>query len=247
MITYSVFSHFYRYCFFCHAKRSTEAAAFVLTPDGADFTLMTPQGETPIHTALLGRFNVGNWLAAATTALACGAGLEHVAAAAAVVTPPPGRMERLHSNRAFTVYVDFAHTPQGLAAALATVQAVHPGRRPIAVFGQAGRRDTHHRHGLVAAARQAGARFVLTMDDPYDEDPAAILSEMRSAALELGCREDADFFCVPDRREAFAKAFTLAGPGDAVLLAGRGHEQTIPLDGAEMPFHDATVALELLG
>ncbi|MSQ27606.1 MAG: UDP-N-acetylmuramoyl-L-alanyl-D-glutamate--2,6-diaminopimelate ligase [Dehalococcoidia bacterium] len=223
------------------------ARSIVLTPEGTDFILVTPQGETPIQTALLGRFNVRNWLAAATAALACGAGPEHVAAAAATVTPPPGRMERLPAHRAFTVYVDFAHTPQGLAAALATVEAVHPGRRPIAVFGHAGRRDTHHRRDLVSAAQQANARFVLTMDDPYDEDPAAILSEMRSAALELGCREDADFFCVLDRREAFAKAFALAGPGDAVLLAGRGHEQTIPLNGAEMPFHDATVAMELLG
>ncbi|MEK7216181.1 MAG: UDP-N-acetylmuramyl-tripeptide synthetase, partial [Chloroflexota bacterium] len=94
------------------------ARSIVLTRDGADFMLVTPQGETPIYTALLGRFNVGNWLAAASAALACGAGLEHVAAAAAVVTPPPGRMERLHTNRSFTVYVDFSHTPQGQAAAL---------------------------------------------------------------------------------------------------------------------------------
>ena len=222
------------------------ARSVALRPDGTDFTLVTPHGETPIRTALLGRFNVRNWLAAATAAMACGAAPEHVAAAASVIAPPPGRMERLTVPRAFSVYVDFAHPPQGLGAAVATVNAIHPGHRPIVVFGHAGRRDTHHRRDLVAAAQQSGACFVLTMDDPYDEDPAAILEEMRREALALGCREGTDFFCVLDRREAFSKAFSLADPGDAVLLAGRGHERAIPINGAEVPFHDATVALELL-
>ena len=70
---------------------------------------------------------------------------------------------------------------------------------------------------------------------------------MRAAALDMGCREGEDFLSVLDRREAFAEAFRRAKSGDAVLLAGRGHERTIPLGSQKIPFHDATVARELLG
>ena len=229
------------------------AREVTLTPRGSRFLLETPEGVTPIETHLLGRFNVRNWLAATAAALACGARPEHVIAAARQVRPFPGRMEPLDAGQPFSLYVDFAHTPQGLTAALDTLRELHQGKT-IAVFGHAGGRDTSHRRGLVEVARSrrsdGQARcdlFILTMDDPHLEDPAAILEEMRAAALDMGCREGEDFLSVPDRREAFAEAFRRAKPGDAVLLAGRGHERTIPLGSQKMPFHDATVARELLG
>ena len=229
------------------------AREVTLMPRGSRFLLETPEGVTPVETHLLGRFNVRNWLAAAAAALACGARPEHVVAAARQVRPFPGRMEPLALGQPFSLYVDFAHTPQGLTAALDTLRELHQGKT-IAVFGHAGGRDTSHRRGLVEVARSrrsdGQARcdlFILTMDDPHLEDPAAILEEMRAAALDMGCREGEDFLSVPDRREAFAEAFRRAKPGDAVLLAGRGHERTIPLGSQKMPFHDATVARELLG
>ena len=208
-------------------------------PEGSRFTLSTPQGEAVVTTRLLGRFNVRNWLAAAGAALACGATPADVARAAEQVAPVPGRMERVDAGQPFSVYVDFAHTPQGLAAALDSVRELHPGGRSIAVFGHAGRRDTDHRRGLVEAARGRCDLFILTMDDPYDEDPMLILETMRREALAMGCVDGADFLCVLDRREAFQRALELAKPGDAVLLAGRGHETTIPLGADTLPFHDA--------
>lgn len=221
------------------------AREIICSPQGSRFLLETPMGSVVVQTALLGRFNVRNWLAAAATTLVCGVGPGDVAKATASVRPVPGRMEAVDGGQPFSVYVDFAHTPQGLTAALETLGEIHRGRA-IAVFGHAGRRDTHHRRDLVAAARPRCDLFILTMDDPYDEDPAAILAEMRAAALELGCQEGSDFLCVPDRREAFREAFRHARKGDAVLLAGRGHERSIPLAGGSLPFHDPTVALELL-
>jgi UDP-N-acetylmuramyl-tripeptide synthetase len=224
------------------------ARAVRLHAGGARFVLGSPEGEVAVDSRLLGRFNVYNWLAAAAAALASGAAPEHVATAAAATGPPPGRMQLLEAPAApFDVYIDFAHTPQGLGAAIDTLRELHPEGRVIAVFGHAGGRDLRHRRAMVEAAHGRGARFILTMDDPYDEDPAAILATMRATALGLGAGEGDGFHSVLDRREAFALAFRLAAPGDAVLLAGRGHEQTIPLKGEAIPFHDATVAQELLG
>ncbi len=216
------------------------------TPQGSAFSLVAPEGRALVHTRLLGQFNVRNWLAAAAVTLPLGVGPAQVTAAAAALAEVPGRMERIDAGQAFTVYVDFAHTPQGLAAALDTAQELHPDGRVIAVFGHAGRRDPNHRRDLVVAASPRCHHLLLTMDDPYDEDPAAILDTMRAAALAQGLREGDHFQCVLDRREAFAAAFARARPGDVVLLAGRGHEQTIPLDQRRVPFHDPTVARELL-
>ena len=215
------------------------------TSEGSRFTLHAAEGQIGLQTSLVGRFNVRNWLAAAAAALASGARLQDVARAAERARPIPGRLERLDCGQPFSLYVDFAHTPQGLAAALDALRELHP-EQTLAVFGHAGHRDMRHRHGLVEAARSRCRFFVLTMDDPYDEDPASILSEMREAALALGCEEGQDFRCILDRREAFTEAFRRAGAGDAVLLAGRGHETVIPLGDVRLLFHDATVARELL-
>lgn len=162
--------------------------------------------------------------------------------AAEQTQPVPGRMERMDAGQPFTVYVDFAHTPQALATALDTIRELHPGGRIAAVYGHAGGRDTHHRRGLVEAAKGRADVSILTMDDPYHEDPAAILEEMRTAALDL----HVDFEAVLDRREAFKTAFAWARPGDTVLLAGRGHETVIVVGSQKIDFHDPTVARELL-
>ncbi|MSQ10103.1 MAG: UDP-N-acetylmuramoyl-L-alanyl-D-glutamate--2,6-diaminopimelate ligase [Dehalococcoidia bacterium] len=215
------------------------------TPNGTSFRLAAPAGQVTVGTRLLGAFNVENWLAAAAAALAAGAGLRPIVEAAARTSAPPGRLERLTVDRPFQVFVDFAHTPHGLAAALDALRPITPGRL-IAVFGHAGRRDINHRRGLLEAARGRADTVILTMDDPYDEDPAAILTQMQAAAQDLGFRQERDLHCILDRREAFRAAFALAGVGDTVLLAGRGHETYIPLNGQRLPFHDPTVARELL-
>lgn len=217
---------------------------------GTNFFLHVPESHSPsgdvmVATRLLGEFNVYNWLAAAGAALAAGAGPRAVIEAAARTSAPPGRLERLAGLAPFEVFVDFAHTPHGLQAALQTLRDITAGR-VIAVFGHAGRRDLNHRRGLVSAAKGRCDLMILTMDDPYDEDPSEILRQMRDAAIDLGLHEGSDFTCILDRREAFAAAFAAAAPGDTVLLAGRGHETTIPLDGQKLPFHDPTVARELL-
>lgn len=233
-----------KFCGIDHAA-DVRATGIRCGPQGSRFTLETAGGSADVETRLLGRFNVRNWLAAATAGLAAGAALKDVAQAASLMEPVPGRMEQLDYGQPFSLYVDFAHTPQGLSAALQTLREISTGRT-IAVFGHAGRRDTNHRRGLVEVAKAGCDLFILTTDDPYDEDPAAILEHMRQAAIGLGCREGQDFLCVADRRAAFQTAFDLALPGDAVLLAGRGHETTIPLGKERIPFHDATVARELL-
>jgi len=199
-------------------------------------------GEIPVNTRLLGRFNVRNWLAAAGAGLACGATLSAVAQAAARTPPVPGRMDRIDAGQPFSVYVDFAHTPQALATALDTIRELHPAGRVAAVYGHAGGRDPNHRRGLVEATKGRADLSILTMDDPYQEDPSAILDQMRLAARDLGV----PFEPILDRREAFKRAFEWARTDDTVLLAGRGHETVIVVGSTQMEFHDPTVAKGLL-
>ena len=215
---------------------------------GSTARLATPGGEIEIRTALPGRFNVLNAAAAAACALAVGIGAEAIAAGIDAVTRVPGRLEPVQCGQAFAVLVDYAHTEESLAAMLDTVRELTRGKLTV-VFGCGGDRDRGKRFGMGRAAALGADRIVLTSDNPRSEDPQAILEEVAAgvAAAPGGlerCRIE------PDRARAIALALDGARSGDAIVVAGKGHETTQSFRDRVVPFDDRQVvraALSALG
>lgn len=209
------------------------------------FRALLPDGEIEIVTRLVGRFNVSNCLAAIATACSLGISPTIIAETLATVQGVTGRMERIDEGQPFTVIVDYAHTPDSLEKVLTILRPLTSGKL-MAVFGSAGERDRQKRPIMGKIAAQIADFFVITDEDPRGEDRLRILQEIASGACALGKREGIDFLCLADRREAIAAAFARADKGDTILLAGKGHEQSIIIGTTKMPWDDRRVARELL-
>ncbi|MDQ3811088.1 MAG: UDP-N-acetylmuramoyl-L-alanyl-D-glutamate--2,6-diaminopimelate ligase, partial [Chloroflexota bacterium] len=202
-------------------------------------TVFEVEGVT-IRSRLVGRFNVANWLAAYAAATYFGARLEDLRGAAQNQEPVPGRMNLVDLGQPFTVIVDFAHTPQALDRALETVRAMTSGR-VLLVFGMAGGRDPANRPVMGALAARKADSFLISMDDPGHEDPAAIAAQIAS-----GAQPAHNYAIQLDRRAAIRQLLERARPGDVVLLAGKGHEQRMVVADERRPWSDAQVAVEEL-
>ena len=190
-----------------------------------------------------GPFNVANSLAAATACAELGVAPELVAAGLSAAPTVPGRFEPVDAGQSFSVIVDFAHTPEGLRAALRAARPSSCSGRLIAVFGCGGDRDTGKRPQMGAVAAEHCDILVLTSDNPRSEDPSSIIDAIRA-----GVPEDYRGALVlePDRRLAIAAAVEAARPGDVVVIAGKGHEATQTIAGRTVAFDDRAVARQLL-
>lgn len=201
-------------------------------PDGLLLEAQTPAGPLEVRSALVGSVNGGNLLAAIATGLALGLTPEEVARRLSGVAPVPGRMEDLGETPAGArVWVDFAHTPDALERTLTGGRELTEGTL-WAVFGAGGDRDRAKRPVMGAVADRLCDRVVLTSDNPRGEPPEAILSAIASGMDRLEPQ------CIPDRGEAIAAALQGAGPGDVVVIAGKGHETHQEVDGRFLPFSD---------
>ncbi|MDP8921544.1 MAG: UDP-N-acetylmuramoyl-L-alanyl-D-glutamate--2,6-diaminopimelate ligase [Chloroflexota bacterium] len=221
----------------------------LLDAHGAAFRLVAPHGEVRVATSLLGRFNVANWLAAATAAFELGATPEHLVAAAAELPPVNGRMERVDRGQPYLVVVDFSHTPQALENALRTLRP-HTDGRLMVVFGHAGERDPANRPAMGRVAAELSDFFVISMDDPLHEDPLEIAEQIAGGARALGKLVGRDFVVDVDRAAAIRTLLHRARPGDTVLLAGKGHERRMLVGDERLPWNDreeAERALRELG
>ena len=214
-----------------------QAVAIQQTTAGTDFVLRTPTQQLPLHMPLLGDYNVLNVTGAAAIALETGMDADVLRRAVAEIPQVPGRFERVPNDQGIEVIVDYAHTDVGLAAVLEVARAVAKDR-VIVVYGAAGRRDPAKRPKMGAVATDKADIGIITTDDSYDESPEAIAHEVKAGAT--------GHEVILDRREAIQKALALAEPGDLVLIAGKGHERVQHLPDGDVPFHDATVAAELL-
>jgi UDP-N-acetylmuramoyl-L-alanyl-D-glutamate--2,6-diaminopimelate ligase len=186
---------------------------------------------------LPGDFQVENAIAAIATARALGIPREAIAAGLRRCPAVPGRLERVGSGDP-VVLVDYAHTPDALDRVLERVRPHVPGRL-IAVFGCGGDRDRTKREPMARAACRHADHVVATSDNPRTEDPVSILRDV-AAGLE------GSFEIIPDRREAIRKAIRLSRPGDAVVIAGKGHEDYQIVEGRRLPFDDRVEAREAL-
>ncbi|MBA3822738.1 MAG: UDP-N-acetylmuramoyl-L-alanyl-D-glutamate--2,6-diaminopimelate ligase [Ktedonobacterales bacterium] len=218
----------------------------VLRADGSSFAVALPDGTTfQVESPLVARFNVANCLAAIAACWSQGVAPEVIAHALATFSGVPGRMERIDAGQDFAVIVDYAHTAESLHQVLTVLRPLTRGRL-IAVFGSAGDRDRTKRPEMGAVAAENADYFVITDEDPRTEDALSILREIAAGAVAAGATEGVDFINQVGRREAIARAFAVAGTGDTVVLCGKGHEQSIIIGTAKLPWDDRRVARELL-
>lgn len=210
-----------------------------LSVSGTKYQLYTPAGTVPVHTRLLGIFNVYNALAAVGAALSQGYDLETIRQGLAQPIRVAGRFELVDRGQDFTVVVDYAHTPDGMTNVLSLARSLQP-KRVITVFGCGGDRDKEKRPLMGQIASTMSDLVIVTADNPRNEDPAQIAAEI-VAGMGSTPRQ-----VILDRREAIAYALRQAGAGDIVMLLGKGHESTQTLKDRTVPFNDAQVAAELL-
>jgi len=198
--------------------------------EGKPYTLKLP---------LIGAYQAANSLTAAGLVLATGGEIDEVFARLARVQPVRGRLERAAISRAGApIYVDYAHTPDGLEAAIQALRP-HTTGRLIVLFGAGGDRDRGKRPQMGAIATSLADHVIVTDDNPRSEDPAFIRREVLAGApgaIEIG-----------GRREAIEAAIAEAGANDIVLLAGKGHEQGQIVGDRILPFDDVQVARESAG
>ncbi|HKS43890.1 MAG TPA: UDP-N-acetylmuramoyl-L-alanyl-D-glutamate--2,6-diaminopimelate ligase, partial [Amycolatopsis sp.] len=213
------------------------AADLVAMPTGEQsFTLHGPDGSSArAKLPLPGEFNVANALLAAAILDATGVGLDDIVAGLAAVEVP-GRMERVYLGQDFTAVVDYSHKPVAVALALDALRARAKGQ-VITVLGCGGDRDTGKRPLMGEAAARRSEVLIVTDDNPRSEDPALIRAAMLTGARSVGSA-GGQVFEIGDRRAAIERAVELAGSGDVVLIAGKGHETGQEVAGVVHPFSD---------
>ncbi len=217
-----------------------QAAGLELDATGSSFSW---RGHA-VRLRLAGRFNVSNAVAAATAAAELGVDPAVVAEGLSSAGPVAGRFELIDEGQPFLVVVDYAHTPDGLEQLLAAARELVDGR-VVVVFGAGGDRDHSKREPMGTIAVSRADVVVLTSDNPRSEDPAAIISAVERGTAEVSGHEPV--LVEPDRRSAIALALSLARDGDAVVIAGKGHESTQVIGDTVTPFDDRLVARQLLG
>jgi UDP-N-acetylmuramoyl-L-alanyl-D-glutamate--2,6-diaminopimelate ligase len=217
-----------------------------VTPRGTRFDLVTPEEVVPIFSPLIGKVNVYNVLAATGAAYARACKPDAIAKGIASLARVPGRFERVDCKQPFTVVVDYAHTDDALrnltSLAREFVQQARQKGRVITVFGCGGDRDRAKRPLMGEAAGRGSDLVVLTSDNPRGEDSLAIINDAMVGLQRSGTKYKVE----PDRKTAIALALRDAGPGDIVLIAGKGHEKVQVTREGSIPFDDVEAARQVL-
>lgn len=194
-----------------------------------------------IRSRLRGNFNVSNCLGALAAARAIGIDDATIARGIGALSGVPGRLEPVEAGQAFSVLVDYAHSPDSLDNVLRTIRDLTAGR-VVVVFGCGGDRDRGKRRLMGRAATALADLSIITSDNPRSEEPGAIIAE-----IEPGAREGGGSYAVEaDRRAAIRLALTEAHAGDVVLIAGKGHETGQEFRDRTLPFDDRITAIEEL-
>jgi UDP-N-acetylmuramoyl-L-alanyl-D-glutamate--2,6-diaminopimelate ligase len=229
-----------------------EASVHVLDvqtgPAGSSFWLEGAVGgralHQPLHVRIPGRFNVANALGAAVAAAVLGAPAGAIAEGLAGLQRIRGRFDLVEEGQDFAVVVDYAHTPDGLGRVLTAARDLtRPGGgrpRVIAVFGCGGDRDRTKRPLMGRAAAEHADVVFVTSDNPRSEAPEAIMAEIEAGIVQAPPR--LGYHLVADREEAIDTAIAGAGPGDVVVIAGKGHETSQSVGDRLIDFDDARVA-----
>lgn len=223
-------------------EKAAEISATPVETFTSEQTFLLTHGEetVPVRTCLIGRHNIYNCLMAAAVGFGYGIELSTIVRGLESVRKIPGRLERIECGQPFSVFVDYAHTPDALAGCLQTLRGLAPGRL-VCVFGAGGERDQQKRPLMARAVEVDADLAVVTSDNPRGEHPEVIIDDIL-----VGFRNRADVRVIPDRAEAIHWALAQARQGDCVLIAGKGHEHYQIVGAGRLPFDDRVVARQFL-
>ncbi|MDL2217856.1 UDP-N-acetylmuramoyl-L-alanyl-D-glutamate--2,6-diaminopimelate ligase [Christensenellaceae bacterium OttesenSCG-928-M15] len=213
-----------------------------ITTRGVLFDLGFSGGVTRINIPIPGLFSVFNAIGAVAVALALRIPMEHIKSGLEDMQSVSGRLEPLNTGgREFSVFVDYAHTPDALENVLKTVKGFAKGRI-ITVFGCGGDRDRAKRPIMGEVAGRYSDQLVVTSDNPRTEDPYEILEAIEEGVKKSGCA----FITIEQRKEAIRHALRIAKENDVIVIAGKGHENYQEINGVKHHFDDKETVLELL-
>jgi len=234
----------------------------VSTFDGLSGRIRTPRGDFSVHSKLIGNFNLYNILAAVAVGVGMDVPLETIREGLEGLEGVSGRFEKVENRRGIHVIVDYAHTHDALERALLGLKGIlengpRNDGKMITLFGCGGDRDRTKRPLMGEVAGKYSDLAILTSDNPRTEDPLAILNEVEKGLKSLPIkvwdqneikfwRTQKGYLKVPDRREAIRMAIRLAQPSDAVLIAGKGHEDYQIIGKKKFPFDDRIEAKKAL-
>ncbi|HVC81604.1 MAG TPA: UDP-N-acetylmuramoyl-L-alanyl-D-glutamate--2,6-diaminopimelate ligase [Chloroflexota bacterium] len=204
---------------------------------GSTFGVEVAGSTYQARTRLPGLFNVYNCLGALAVLHGRGVRLQEALPHLESFAGVPGRMRRVDLGQPFLVVVDYAHTAASLEKVLTTLRPLATARL-IVVFGSAGDRDREKRPVMGAVAARLADFSVMTDEDPRSERSDEILDQIARGAMAEGAREGSDFLQIGDRKQAIHTAISMAGPGDVVLLAGKGHEHSMLVGGSSLPWDE---------
>lgn len=209
---------------------------------GSDWVLNEAGNRLKLHSQLTGSFNVYNATAAACVGRAVGLSSAQIQKGIESLAAVPGRMELIDAGQPYTVLVDYAVTPDALQNVLQTARGITNGGRVLVVFGATGDRDTSKRPIMGEVAAKYADFTVLTDDETYTEDPAAIRTAVRGGLVAA----HGSFVEIGDRKKAIETAFNEAKPHDVVILTGIGHQDSRNMGGKLIPWDEREIARQLL-
>jgi UDP-N-acetylmuramoyl-L-alanyl-D-glutamate--2,6-diaminopimelate ligase len=218
------------------------ARKFQLTFSGLSFTAQTPRGKVQVSSALVGRINVYNILAAIGAAQAVGISNDAIEAGIRNLKSVSGRFQRIDMGQPYFLVVDFAHTDDALENLIRTARELNPKGRIITLFGCGGAKDRTKRPVMGEVSGRLSDLTILSNDNPRKEDPLKIISDVVVGVQKAGGK----YLIEPDREAAIGLATDQARPGDIVLLAGKGHENYQILADTTLEFDDREMARKAL-
>lgn len=219
-------------------RASVRATKWETDASGIRMTMSTPAGELTVSSRLIGAFNVQNILAA--TAVVAGLGIEtdKIIAGIEALTGVPGRLEAVDIRPGVLAVIDYAHTPDALEKAIRNLQKITTGRL-IVLFGAGGDRDKGKRPQMGKIVDELADIALVTSDNPRSEKPETIIEEICSGMSQSEKRR-----VITDRRKAIETAVKIAGQGDVILIAGKGHESYQEIDGVKRDFDEKAILKE---
>lgn len=209
--------------------------------EGLRFEVQAEDKRFSVQSALIGRINVYNILAACSVGLSYGLAAETIVRGIATCRSVPGRFERVDEGQPFVVAVDYAHTDDALRNVISMARSLQP-KRVVTLFGCGGDRDRTKRPLMGQVAAELSDLVVLTSDNPRSEDPLDIMNDVLVGIR----RKDTPCLVEPDRAAAIRRAIEEARPGDILILAGKGHETYQIVKDRTIPFDDREVARDVL-